>query len=149
MASEQEEIEGRKRLVLDANILLHGVFGIRVLTILEAYESSVSFYAPDICFGDARKYIPSLAVRRKFDRTAGLLVLDALSKLLEPVDISLYGSSEELARVRISSRDANDWPIVAASLLLDCPIWTQDQDFFGSGVPTWTTDRVELYLRGN
>ena len=87
--------------------------------------------------------------RRKFDPTAGLLVLDALSKLVEPVDISLYESYEDLARVRISSRDANDWPIVATSLLLDCPIWTEDQDFFGSGVATWTTDRVELYLRGN
>jgi predicted nucleic acid-binding protein len=149
MATEQEEVEVRKRLVLDANILLRGVFGIRVRALLEAYESTVSFYAPDICFDDARKYIPNLAVRRKFDPTAGLLVLDALSKLVESVDISLYESYEELARVRISSRDANDWPIVATSLLLDCPIWTEDQDFFGSGIATWTTDRVELYLRGN
>jgi hypothetical protein len=38
--------------------------------------------------------------------------------------------------------------IIAASLLLDCPIWTEDQDFFGSGVATWTTDRIKLYLRG-
>jgi hypothetical protein len=33
------------------------------------------------------------------------------------------------------------------ALLLDFPIWTEDQDFFGSGVATWTTDRVELFLR--
>ena len=104
---------------------------------------------PDSCFDDARKYIPSLAVRSKLDPTAGLLVLDALSKVVEPVDISLYESYEELARGRISSRDASDWPIVVTSLLLDCPIWTEDQDFFDSGVPTWTADRVELYLRGN
>jgi predicted nucleic acid-binding protein len=38
-------------------------------------------------------------------------------------------------------------PIVAASLLLDCPIWTEDQDFFRIGVATWTTDKVELYFR--
>ncbi len=31
------------------------------------------------------------------------------------------------------------------ALLLDFPIWTEDQDFFGSSVATWTTDRVELY----
>jgi hypothetical protein len=42
----------RKRLVLDANILLRAVFGIRVFTLLETYEDSVSFYTPDICFGD-------------------------------------------------------------------------------------------------
>lgn len=136
MATEQEEIEVRKRLVLDANILLRGVFGIRVRSLLETYESKVSFYAPDICFDDARKYIPNLAVRRKFDPTAGLKLLEALSELVETVDISLYESYKELASVRISSRDANDWPIVATSLLLDCPIWTEDQDFFGSGLAT-------------
>ncbi|HZC23037.1 MAG TPA: PIN domain-containing protein [Candidatus Binatia bacterium] len=27
------------------------------------------------------------------------------------------------------------------------PIWTEDADFFGAGVATWTTDRVELLLR--
>ena len=83
MATEQEEIEVRKRLVLDANILLRGVFGIRVRSLLETYESKVSFYAPDICFDDARKYIPNLAVRRKFDPTAGLQLLEALSELVE------------------------------------------------------------------
>ena len=149
MATEQEEVGVQKRLVLDANILLRAVFGIRVRSLLETYESTVAFYAPDVCFDDARKYIPDLAVRRKFDPTAGLQVLEQLSKLVDTVDISLYESYEEFARTRISSRDANDWPIVATSLLLDCPIWTEDQDFFGSGVATWTSDRVELYLRGN
>jgi PIN domain len=27
------------------------------------------------------------------------------------------------------------------------PLWTEDADFFGAGVATWTTDRVELLLR--
>jgi hypothetical protein len=39
--------EARKRLVLDTNILLCGVFRIRVRSLLEAPESSVSSYAPD------------------------------------------------------------------------------------------------------
>ena len=29
-----------------------------------------------------------------------------------------------------------------------CPVWTEDTDFFGTGIATWTTDRVELYLAG-
>ncbi|MFO1350464.1 MAG: PIN domain-containing protein [Gammaproteobacteria bacterium] len=36
---------------------------------------------------------------------------------------------------------------MALALVLNLPIWTEDQDLFGSGVATWTTDRVELYLR--
>ncbi|MCC6367466.1 MAG: nucleotide-binding protein, partial [Bryobacterales bacterium] len=42
--------------------------------------------------------------------------------------------------------DEDDWPVLAAALALCCPIWTEDTDFFGCGVATWTTDRVELYL---
>lgn len=30
--------------------------------------------------------------------------------------------------------------------LLALAFWTDDQDFFRSGIATWTTDRVELYL---
>jgi predicted nucleic acid-binding protein len=55
---------------------------------------------------------------------------------------------EKMARSRVAIKDPADWPIVATSLLLDCPIWTEDRDFFGSGVATWTTQTVELYLRG-
>jgi predicted nucleic acid-binding protein len=47
----------------------------------------------------------------------------------------------------MSARDIEDWPVVAVAILLGLPIWTEDQDFFGSGVATWTTDRVELYLQ--
>jgi predicted nucleic acid-binding protein len=136
-----------KRLVLDANILLRGVFGVRVRSLLEAYEDAIAFYSPDVCFEDARKYIPDLASRRNFDPADGLALLDQLSGIVEPLDRSLYEAYEELARPRIASRDVEDWPVVAASLLLDCPIWTEDQDFFGSGVATWTTHNIELYLR--
>lgn len=45
------------------------------------------------------------------------------------------------------SCDEEDWPIVATALLLKCPVWTEDRDFFGSGIPTWTTETIDLYLR--
>ena len=32
------------------------------------------------------------------------------------------------------------------ALTLNCPIWTEDQDFFGTGFPTWTTDRIHIYF---
>ncbi len=67
--------------------------------------------------------------------------------MVEPLDRSQYEDYEKLARERVLTRDADDWPIFAVALLLDFPIWTEDQDSFGSGVATWTTDRVELFLR--
>ena len=54
----------RKGLVLDANILLRAVFGQRVRELWEAFEDAVSFYSPDVCFDDARKYIPDVSTRR-------------------------------------------------------------------------------------
>ena len=50
------------------------------------------------------------------------------------------------ALTRIGPRDPDDWPILACALALNCPIWTEDKDFFGTGVATWTTALVELYL---
>jgi predicted nucleic acid-binding protein len=55
---------------------------------------------------------------------------------------------EAIARQRLARRDEDDWPILACALVLGYPIWTEDTDFFGCGVATWTTDRVELYLAG-
>jgi predicted nucleic acid-binding protein len=81
------------------------------------------------------------------DATFALAVLKRLELLVEPVDRELYQEHEQAARDRIRTRDLDDWPVVALAILLGLPIWTEDQDFFGSGIATWTTDRVELYLQ--
>ena len=49
------------------------------------------------------------------------------------------------ARERLQGRDQDDWPYLARALVLDCPLWTEDRDFFGCGIPLWTTDWVEIY----
>ena len=126
----------QKRLVLDANILIRAVLGTRVRGILETYEDSVLFYAPDVCFTDAYKYVSFISERRRIDPRPGLLLLDSLSRLIEMLDSSLYEEHDGAARERIAFRDEEDWLIVAAALLLNCPVWTEDQDFFGSGVST-------------
>jgi predicted nucleic acid-binding protein len=136
-----------KGLVLDANILIRATLGIRVRSLLETYEDLVDFYTPDVCFDDAREYIPQILVKRGEDPEAGLTVLRQMEALVQPVDRALYGDFEQLARERMATRDITDWPVVAVALMRKVPVWTEDQDFFGSGIATWTTDRVELYLR--
>jgi predicted nucleic acid-binding protein len=147
VALRRAEVNARKGLVVDANILVRGVFGQRILQILERYEDTAGFYSPDVCFQDASKYIPDVARRRGLDLQVGLAVLEGIARIVVPVDRSLYEDYAKVARERVQLRDPDDWPVVAVALLLDLPIWTEDQDFFGSGVATWTTDRVELYLR--
>lgn len=60
-------MSARKGIVLDANILVRAVLGARVRTLLEAYEDDVEFFAPDVCFEDAREYIPSVTGRARCD----------------------------------------------------------------------------------
>ena len=134
-------------LVLDANILIRAVLGTRVRSLLEKYEDSAEFYAPDICFDQAREHLPAVLEGRGMDATFALAVLKRLELLVEPVDRELYQEHEQAARDRIRPRDLDDWPVVALAIWLGLPIWTEDQDFFGSGIATWTTDRVELYLQ--
>jgi predicted nucleic acid-binding protein len=140
-------MSNRRGLVLDTNILLRAVFGQRVRQIMEKYEDEARFYTPDVCFEDARRYIPAISNERRFDIDLGLSVLEQIGRIVEHVDRSLYEECQNEARGRIDRRDPDDWPVVATALLLDLPIWTEDQDFFGSGVATWTSDRVELYLQ--
>ena len=90
-----------KRLVLDANIPLRGVFGVRVLNLLEAYEDAVAFYSPNV-FGEDARYIPDLAERRRFDPAAGLLVLDHLARIVEPLTLVSTG-------LRIGTSSAAAW----------------------------------------
>jgi len=146
VARQRAKVIATRRLVLDANILLRGVFGVRVGNLLDAYKDSIGFYCPDVCMEDARKYIPGVASRKSLDASDCLAALDEIAKTVNIVDRSSYSNFEKPAVARIASRDVGDWPIVATAMLLDAPIWTEDQDFFGSGIATWTSDRVEQYL---
>jgi predicted nucleic acid-binding protein len=91
-------------------------------------RTSAAFFSPDICFQDAREYIPDVAARRGIDAGAGFQVLDGIGQIVESVDRSLYEAYEQLARERVSPRDPDDWPVAAVSLLLGFPIWTEDQE---------------------
>lgn len=113
-------------LVLDANILIRAVLGSRVLSLL--------------------RHLPRILERRNVPLAPAFEVLKLVTALVQTIEIEAYSRFESVARERIGPRDEDDWPILASALALDCPIWTEDTDFFGCGVATWTTDRVELYL---
>lgn len=74
-------------------------------------------------------------------------MLDELAAFIGCMEAGIYGRFETTARQRLKKRDEEDWPVLATALALECPIWTEDVDLFGTGVATWTTDRVELLLR--
>jgi predicted nucleic acid-binding protein len=137
-----------RKLVLDANILIRAIFGKKVRSFLREYEEHVEFYAPEYCVQEALAKIPEIAAKRQeIPEFAELYLLLLVRSVVLVLDSSFYNEFEAQARLRIAKRDPNDWPIVAAALLINAPIWTEDYDFFGCGIATWTSDRVEIYLR--
>ena len=137
----------RKTLVLDANILVRAVLSPKVRSLLELHSLQIQFFAPDVCFDDAEKYLPLIFEKRGLPADPALEVLAGLSKIVHTVEADIYGDYRGEALQRIAIRDPDDWPIVATALALNCPIWTEDADFFGAGIATWTTDRIHLFVR--
>lgn len=137
-----------RRVVLDANILIRAVLGVRVRDLVVRYGRDVEFLSPELAFAEAERHLPTIATKRGVSAQPLLESLGLLRGVVEAVPEEVTAPLRDTAMERIGSRDPMDWPIVAAALALDCPIWTEDKDFFGSGMATWTSDRVEIYLRG-
>ncbi|MCM2340022.1 PIN domain-containing protein [Rhodoferax sp.] len=137
-----------KAIVLDANILIRAVLGKRVRELIVANAEAVQFFAPDVAYADARKYLPALLEKRGMNSDSAMTVLDALESIVRPLELGVYAGLQTQALQRISIRDADDWPVLACAMTIACPVWTEDADFFGTGIATWTTDRVALYFAG-
>jgi predicted nucleic acid-binding protein len=139
------------RIVLDANILIRAVLGRRVKEIITEHAEHAEFFAPELAYAEAERHLPEILAKysRADQIDEALAYLGGLQAVVLPVPEEVYESVRAAALSRIESRDPDDWPVLAAALVIECPIWTEDRDFFGTGVPTWTTDRVELYLSAN
>ena len=73
------------------------------------------------------------------------LCLAAIEANIVVLDEAIYSAIEDEARAR-AVRDPTDWPVVAAALALSAGIWTNDDDFLGTGVATWTTETLQAWL---
>jgi predicted nucleic acid-binding protein len=137
-----------RTIVLDANVLMRAVLGRRVDRLLERFASQVTFLAPEEAFDDVQEHLASVLTKRG-ELNALQPALEKLTLLrlaVRAVDPSEYEVMKPAALARIGPRDPDDWPILACALALNCPIWTEDRDFFGTGVATWTTALVEQYF---
>jgi predicted nucleic acid-binding protein len=136
----------RRSLVLDANILIRAVLGQKVRRILEFHADTISFFIPETAYTEAEEHLAELVARRGGDPARAVAVLNAMAALGTTVSVEIYADFEIEARKRLSGRDPEDWPILAAALALGCPIWTEDTDFFGCGVATWTSTSIDSFL---
>ncbi|MBI2710098.1 MAG: nucleotide-binding protein, PIN domain-containing protein [Actinobacteria bacterium] len=71
--------------------------------------------------------------------------LEAVETNVVILDEAISSALEAEARRR-SLRDPADWPVVASALALSAGVWTNDNDFLGTGVATWTTETLQAWL---
>lgn len=143
------EIVPRMGLVIDANILVRAMLGHKVTPLIKRYGLAVDLHIAGEALLEARFHTAGIAAKRRWDAAELSRRLDSLVDDLKIVERSQYESQLDRAAGRLRARDIDDAPTLAVSLLLDCPIWTEDQDFFGCGVATWTSDRVDIYFSGD
>ena len=137
-----------KRIVIDANILVRAVLGVRVRELIERYCDSTAFFVAESNVEEAMQYLAELTSKRGIREEIWQESLTGIMAAVQIIPQVELTAAEAEAKARVGQRDPADWPAVAGALQFDCPVWTEDADFFGSGVATWTTATVEIFLRG-
>ena len=133
-----------RRLVLDANILIRASFGSRVSTQILRAQQSVDLFTPEICLRDAERHMAQIAARRAIPIELPLRALTAAMRCIDLLDEDFTSAHRSLS-VKLL-RDGDDWPVLAAALALGATIWSEDQDFFGTGIPNIVCHNLELWL---
>ncbi len=139
-----------RRIVLDANILIRAILGVRVAGLIALNSSRVQLLASETAFEEAEKHLPGILERRGADAELVRLALENLKRLrlaVVPIPLEVFSWCEPAARERLRERDEDDWHVLGLALALDCPIWTEDPDFFGTGATTWKTDRIQIFFK--
>jgi putative PIN family toxin of toxin-antitoxin system len=139
------------RLVVDTNILVSELIRKRgrdliVHPELELYMAQMAW--EETCH-ELGKRVERMVQKGVFSQEIGQNLLTEAMALAEikvaVVPHEVYASYETVARLRIP-RDPNDWFTVALALVLSAGIWTNDGDFLGCGLPTWTTETLISHL---
>lgn len=139
------------RLVIDTSVLVGEL--LRTAGRVRLGDERLELFIPEQMWGETRVELPrrvaAFARRRGIDAdTASQLVAAALSAVeanVATLDEAIYAALEDEARAR-SLRDPHDWPVVATALAVRAAIWTNDNDFLGTGVATWTTESLQRWI---
>lgn len=60
------------------------------------------------------------------------------------IDATAFEHMKPRAEARLGPGGTTDWPTLAAAMTFEAAIWSDDRDFFGVGVPVWSTRNVQF-----
>lgn len=139
------------RLVVDASVLIGELFRVSGRDRLtdDRLDLFIAEHALEEVHHELPKRARRIGVRHEVPHDMEQLVaacFDAVDFNVATIPAAVYAPYEGEARWR-SVRDPDDWPTVAAAMAVDAAVWTEDHDFFGTGVATWTTATVRAWLQ--
>lgn len=100
-------------LVIDADIQIRAVLGVRVRALIERYCDSVAFYVAEPSFAEAAQYLSELAAKRGIREEVCRESLQTVMAAIQLVPVEEPAPAEAEARERIGRRDEDDWPALA------------------------------------
>lgn len=138
-------------LVIDASSAVAEALRARGLALFR--DARLELYMSEAAWSETRhelrRRVGVIATRQRLsaDEQEALYgtALGTLETCLHIIPAEAYAPLETTARARIPA-DPDDWPSVALALALEIGIWTEDRDFFGSGLATWRTPILQHAL---
>lgn len=90
-------------------------------------------------------------LQRVLTRDLGLGEAEAtteVERVTAPFEV-IYARDYEHLRAaadrRLRDGGKSDWPALAAAMAFEAAIWSEDVDYFGVGIPVWSTQNVSFY----
>lgn len=141
------------RLVVDTSVLVGEL--LRAGGRARLGDDRLDLFLPEQMWAETHVELPrrvgAFARRRNLDSTVAhefVALIEAVEANVVVLDQAIYAAVEDEALTRCR-RDPTDWPVVASALALSAGIWTNDNNFLGTGVPTWTSQTLEMWLDRN
>lgn len=134
--------EGTRKLAADANVILSAVIGKSALRVFTAGRFEI--FTTRFNIDEVREYLPHLAA--KYGLSTDVLLLQLSLLPLQVKDEKYYAGKMREARDLISSRDEDGAHLLALSLALKIPVWSNDRHFANLPVPAYTTAQLLKHL---
>jgi predicted nucleic acid-binding protein len=127
------------KLAADANALLSAVLGGRARLVLD-HPDIDEVVTTEATFAEVREY--SLLLGRKKKIAPDMLLLAVAALPVSIISPEVYEDAMAEARRLIEWRDPDDIEILALTLHMKIPLWSNDNDFERCGIERFTTAEI-------
>jgi predicted nucleic acid-binding protein len=132
-------------LIVDANVLLGAVLGESLGLLSDIATAGSVLLVPQPMMRETQLIAADKKRVPVADAYARLQRIETMVTALEPMH---YEHQESHARERLTDAGQKDWPLLAASLALEAPIWSNDKHLWGTGVTLWRTRNIRYWSVG-